>query len=98
MTLRLADASDLPIWSWQTWFILALIAAAVWLFLAIDHAPLMDPEPDALDVLDGIERCHLRCNRVGTVPRIERADLGGRLVRVCPGHSDEGDIKEWWAS
>lgn len=96
----IADASDVDLTSPWTLAVLAtalFVALAVLVFEAARRAPEVEAEPSRLDLLDGV-RCHMRCGLAGTVTRVTREDLGLETVRVCPGHSDEGDHKSWWAA
>lgn len=75
------------------------LAFVIWrIEAAIANAPEQEPELSWLDQAgravrgDPVIPCGLR----GTIVRVSRADLGMATVRVCPGHSDEGDVKGWW--
>lgn len=79
-------------------FILAAAAIAWGINRATNRSPIHEPEPSRLDTLDGVGQCHLRCGLAGTVVRREHPNLGTETVYVCPGHSDEGDRRGWWAA
>ncbi|MDP9181225.1 MAG: hypothetical protein M3P04_00435 [Actinomycetota bacterium] len=96
----ISDQSTIAPFPWWLWLLAAAFLVAVATIRAIHRAPLMPAEPSRLDTLDGVgvATCHLRCHRPGTVTRVTREDLGLETVRVCPGHSDEGDVKAWWVA
>ena len=99
----IADASDMPLWGWPEtffWFAaIVLVATAVLVIVVTARPHNVRLEPSELSAWDrrDMPRCELRCGNAGTITRVHAHPLGGRVVRVCPGHSDEGTIKGWWA-
>lgn len=76
-----------------------LFLAVSWCVWSIHNAPLTEPEPSQLDAADGVGTCHMaHCHYAGTITRVTAEHVGLEVVRVCPGCSDLGDARGWWAS
>jgi hypothetical protein len=97
----LADRSDAPDPGWWVLLAIAAIGFLIWLvFRIVETTAAKDLAAEAEEppAENHAAKCALRCGAEGTIARRERSDLGGQRVLVCPGHSDEGDRKGWWAA
>lgn len=54
-----------------------------------------EPEPEQPE----LDECAVHaCRHHGILTARERPNYGGRTLRVCAGHHDEGTVRGWWAS
>jgi hypothetical protein len=70
---RISDASGDLSAAWPWWLFpvaLAFLAACIILANALDHAPLRDPEPSRLDILNGVGRAHCSVQGCDTTPTV----------------------------
>ena len=97
----IADQSTMSLWGWpEVFFVFAAlvligaVATVIWVTARPHNVRLEPGELSAWDRRD-MPRCEGRCGNAGT---ITRTDHDGLTMRVCPGHSDEGTIKNWWTA
>lgn len=89
------DASAL--WPWYVWALGILILLGGWWLVEAATAPVADPEPSGLDILNGVGgHCSSRvCTGLGTVTVIDSTD---QPRRVCASCFERGIRMGWWAS